>query len=54
MLASLRTLMDEAGATEGLPPMIREQAQRATIARTQGPKRSQPSKLTEDDAVPDS
>lgn len=45
MLASLRSLMDETGATEGLPLMIREQAQRAAIARDTGPKRIQERRL---------
>jgi AbiV family abortive infection protein len=42
MVASLRRLMDETGATEGLPQMIREQAQRAANARVAGAKRVQP------------
>ena len=46
MLASLRRLMDETGATEGFPQMIREQAQRAAIARgVTTPKRVQPGKF---------
>ena len=46
MLASLRRLMDETGATEGLPQMIREQAQRAAIAGSvTTPKRVQPPKV---------
>jgi AbiV family abortive infection protein len=42
MLASLRSLMDETGATEGFPLMIREQAQRAAITRPVPPSRTQP------------
>lgn len=45
MLASLRSLMDEIGATEGFPLMIREQAQRTAIARATATKRTQPRKL---------
>jgi AbiV family abortive infection protein len=45
MLASLRGLMDETGATEGIPLMIREQAQRAAIAMDARPKRIQPRRL---------
>lgn len=45
MLGSLRGLMDETGATEGFPLMIREQAQRAAIARSANPKRIQPRRL---------
>jgi hypothetical protein len=45
MLTSLRSLMDETGAAEGLPVMVREQAQRAAIARAAGPKRVQPRRL---------
>jgi AbiV family abortive infection protein len=45
MLASLRSLMDETSATEGLPLMIREQAQRAAIARDAGSQRFQPRRL---------
>lgn len=42
MFASLRNLYDEAGATEGFPQMIREQA---AIASAREPKRIQPRKL---------
>ncbi len=42
MFASLRSLYDEVGATEGFPQMIRE---RAAIARTGEPMRVQPRKL---------
>lgn len=42
MLASLRSLMNETGATEGFPQMVREQAQRAAITRVEDPKRIQP------------
>jgi hypothetical protein len=42
MLASLRNLMDEIGATEGFPEMIREQA---AIGAAGSPKRVQPRRL---------
>lgn len=42
MLASLRTFMDETGAAEGFPQMIREQA---SIAGGETPKRVQPRRL---------
>ena len=42
MFASLRSLYDEVGATEGFPQMIREQT---AIARAGEPKRVQPRKL---------
>jgi AbiV family abortive infection protein len=45
MLASLRSLMDETGATEGLPQMLREQAQSAAAARVLARNRVQPRKL---------
>jgi AbiV family abortive infection protein len=45
MLASLRSLMDETGAREGFPRMVREQAQRAAITRVEDPKRIQPRRL---------
>jgi AbiV family abortive infection protein len=45
MVASMRALMDETGATEGFPMMVREQAQQAVLARAAGNKRIQPRKL---------
>lgn len=45
MLASLRSLMEETGAAEGISLMIREQAQRAAIARAAEAKRIQPRRL---------
>ena len=45
MLASLGTLMDETGMTEGFPAMIQEQAQRASAARAAIRKRPQPRRL---------
>lgn len=45
MVASIRALMNETGATEGFPMMVREQAQRAALARAAGTKRAQPRKL---------
>jgi AbiV family abortive infection protein len=46
MAASIQLLMDETGATEGLPMMVREQTQRAALAGATGTKRVQPRKLS--------
>ena len=45
MFASLRSLMDETGAAEGFPQMIREQARRTAIAKVAGTNRVQPRRL---------
>jgi AbiV family abortive infection protein len=45
MLASLRSLMDETGAAEGFPLMIREHAQHAVSAQGASPRRVQPRRL---------
>lgn len=45
MFASLRSLMDETGAAEGFPQMIRKQARRTAITEVAGSNRVQPRRL---------